>query len=197
MSEKERRIRAALDTINDVNRTLKRKQVKNWGEFDALPRILDENEIPENMVPSHFNDGKSVLFATDRRLIFVKKRLFSSIVEEFPFETISSVAASAGNSIGELEIRRTDGGEAKFGSVPKEHLIPFAEYLKGRISSATTQQAGQRPTDDAPLDRVSKLDRLVALQAQGSISEEEFEAERDRILKGTLAPCNSEPEGGT
>ena len=184
MSEKERRIRAALDTINDINRTLKRKQVKNWGEFDALPRILDENEIPENMVPSHFNDGKGVLFATDRRLIFVKKRLFSSIVEEFPFETISSVAASAGNSIGELEIRRTDGGEAKFGSVPKEHLIPFAEYLKDRISSATTQQAGQRPTDDAPLDRVSKLDRLVALQAQGSISEEEFEAERDRILKG-------------
>ena len=184
MSEKERRVRAALETINDINRTLKRQQVKNWGEFDALPRILDENEIPENMVPSHFNNGKGVLFATDRRLIFLKKRLFSSSVEEFPFETISSVTASAGKSIGELEIRRTDGGAAKFGSVPKEHLIPFAEYLKGRISGATTQQAGQGPTDGAPLDWVSKLDRLVALQTQGSISEEEFEAERDRILKG-------------
>lgn len=184
MSEKKRRIRAALDTINDINRTLKRNQINNWGEFDALPRILDENEIPENMISSHFNYGKGVLFATNRRLIFIKKRLFSSIVEEFPFETISSVAASAGKSIGELELRRTDGGEVKFGSVPKEQLIPFAEYLKGRISSAPTQQAGQGQTDDAPLDWVSKLDRLAALQAQGFIGEEEFETERDRILKG-------------
>ena len=60
MSEKERRIRAAIATINDINRTLKRKQIKNWPELDQLPRILrdDESRVPGSGVTRGRGSGE-------------------------------------------------------------------------------------------------------------------------------------------
>ena len=145
---------------------------------------MTDDEVLENMVPGQYNDTKGLLVATNKRLIFVSKRWFSSNVEEFIFDKISAVETSAGKSDGELEIRNADDASAKFKSVPGDHLQPFAEYLKGRRPESPSQDTDQELRAEAPLDWVSRLDRLAALKSQGSISDEDFEAERTRILKG-------------
>ena len=182
MNGKERRIRAALETLNDINRTLKRKQISS-NELNKLRHVLGEEELPENIVSGEYQNHQGVLVATNHRLLFLRRRWFSLAVEEFLFSEISSVGCPAGKSSGQLEIRESGGGKAEFKSVHKDHGGPFAEYLKGRISGLEpVQTAKTKATTETAYDWVSQLDRLVALKAKGSISDEEFEAEKRRIM---------------
>ena len=181
MNAKERSIRAALATINDINRTLRRKQISS-NALNELPHVLGEDELPENIVSGEYQDHQGVLVATNHRLLFLRRRWFSLAVEEFDFSEISSVGYQTGKSSGELEIRESGGGRAEFKSVHKDHIGSFAEYLKGRISGSEPEESPKTEVAEPRYDWVSQLDRLAALKARGSISDEEFEAEQKRIL---------------
>jgi membrane protein YdbS with pleckstrin-like domain len=74
-----------------------------------------------HVVDGRYNDGFGILVATDRRLVFVDKGLFSLKVEDFPYDRILSVEAKTGMVMGQLTVH-TAGGKEEIQHVTKDRV---------------------------------------------------------------------------
>ena len=74
------------------------------GEIKELPLILWENELPEKLITGTYNNGRGMLVATNRRLIFIDKGMVSLKVEDFSYDKISSIESKTGMVFGSLTI---------------------------------------------------------------------------------------------
>ena len=99
-----------------------------------LPSILEDDELPEKMTMANYFDWVGFLVATGRRLIFVRNEGDPPFnVESFPYDTISSVESSTGLLMGKLIIHAS-GVEETFGSVWKQDVGKFHEYIQAKIA---------------------------------------------------------------
>jgi hypothetical protein len=155
-------------------RFLGRKEIKE------LPKILWDDEMIEQLVQGTYNVGTGVLVATNKRLIFVDKGIGKLRVEDFPYDKISSIQYETGWMSGTITIFAS-GNKAEIKNVVKDSCKGFADYVRARISPVSESvQTKAAPT--AGTDLVDQLERLGKLKDQGILTEEEFTAQKTKIL---------------
>ncbi|HOV79342.1 MAG TPA: PH domain-containing protein [Bacillota bacterium] len=169
-------IELAIKNLSGAEKFLGRKEIKE------LPSILWEDELPEKIVQGFYNNGMGILVATNKRLIFIDKGIFSLKVEDFPYDKISSIQYSTGMLSGEIDIF-TSGNKAEIKSIVKDQVRPFCEYVRARITKtaphASMPQAQSTTSQDNTIDQ---LERLAKLKQQGILTEEEFQEQKRKIL---------------
>jgi len=163
-------IRKALGRASGVEKLFGRMELK------ALPRLLEEGELPESIIQGRFG-GQGILVATDRRLLFLDKGLLSLRTAEFRYDTITSVEYGTGLVYGHITIT-VAGNASKIDQVIKDRLPTFVQLVRSKIESAKTSG----PAAARPADPVEQLERLARLKDAGHITAEEFEAQKARLL---------------
>lgn len=174
-------IKSQIQNIDGFEAFLGRKEIKE------LPNILWHDERVDNIIQGTYNNGNGILVATNKRLVFVDKGLlFGLKVEDFPFDKISSIQYETGIIFGKLTIF-TSGNKAVIDNVLKKKVRVFGDSVRARISShkdtPSTQATPTQPTNNTnKLDVVEQLERLAKLKETGILTEEEFLAQKKKIL---------------
>lgn len=101
-------------------------------EIKLLPELLADGEQVQALAQGTYNGKQGVLVATDQRLIFVHKGLFSQTVEEFPYGRVSSIQHSTGLIWGEITVK-TAGGSEKISRCMKAQVAPFAKAAQAHL----------------------------------------------------------------
>ncbi|MET3781759.1 hypothetical protein ABIC32_002411 [Brevundimonas sp. 1080] len=163
-------------------------------EIAALPSILWEHETITSAVSGALDNRVGMLVATDRRLIFLDKKMLGGLkVEDFPYQNITSISYELGMMFGTIRIFAS-GNRAEISMVPKALAQGFAEKVRNRISGGSG--AGQTPAPaaasapqavvglkgEAGSGLIDQLERLGALKGQGLLTDEEFTAAKARLL---------------
>jgi hypothetical protein len=175
VNAKATQIQDTLRGSNGISKLLSRREIKE------LPSILWEDELPEAIITGLYKNNNGLLVATNRRAIFIDKGWVSLTVEDFPYDKISSIEYHTGLLAGGIDIYAS-GNKAEIKSVPKDQVRPFAERLRSLISHPMEHHRETTANPQIPDDRINQLERLATLKAQGIINEDEFEAEKKRIL---------------
>ncbi|MBE1236803.1 PH domain-containing protein [Phaeovibrio sulfidiphilus] len=103
--------------------------------------LLVEGERFYGAVTGLYSDGKGLLAATDRRLIFASKGLLGrSTMEEFPYTRIESIQQKTGLLLGEISV-----GQAKITHVDKAVVPRFVRGIH-------TAMSGLEPAPDITPD---------------------------------------------
>jgi hypothetical protein len=166
-------IQKQISSLDGASRLLAFKEIKE------LPKILWEDERVEQIIQGMYKNGNGVLVATNKRLVFVDKGLvFGLKVEDFPYDKITSIQYETGMLMGEITIFAS-GNKAEIKYLDKARTRTFAEFVRARITAASSHASLPSPQVD---DVISKLERLAALKSQGVLTEEEFLEQKRKIL---------------
>lgn len=123
------------------------------------------------------------ILATDRRLLFVAKKLGGYDSESFPYERISSFDKSTGMT----------GGRATFyasgNTVNLKYIAPPELEELTRVVNDQTTASGQAPSSPAPTEAAphmataaDQVRALAQLRDDGLITDEEFDTKRRELL---------------
>lgn len=181
-----------MPSLEEVQAALQNKDAGiNWlgkGEIKELPNILWENELLEKVVQGVYKNGNGILVCTNSRLIFINKGLMSLKVEDFPLKNISSIQYETGILMGKITIFAS-GNRADIGNIEKAYVRNFAEYVRAKISDISKSSVSSQPvqtnlsaqtaSDD---EIIAQLERLAVLKEKGILTDEEFDAQKARIL---------------
>ena len=156
-------------------------------EVGELPAILWPGETAEMMTPGTYDAGfttggiSGLLVATDRRVIFLKKAGFGSVsAVDFAYDKISTLESKEGVVFGEI-ILNLSGQEVKIEFVPVKELRPFADLVRNKVLAA---HGGDLEPHPVALSSVAdELAKFANLREQGVISDEEFNAQKSRLLR--------------
>lgn len=165
----------AIRSLSGAEKFLGRREIKE------LPSILWEDELPEKIVQGMYNNASGLLVATNKRLIFIDKGLFSLKVEDFPYDKITSIQYSTGLLMGAIEIYAS-GNKAEIKGVSKDQVKPFAEYVRARITAPRSHASYEAATKAATDDVITQIEKLAKLKEQGIITEDEFVTKKQNLL---------------
>lgn len=98
-------------------------------EFVSLPRVLMADEKIERIIYGIYPGGPALLVATDRRLLLIDKAPLKLIVEDFTYDSISSVECITGLCTSIVRVH-TRAQNIEFRYVNKQHAQDFTEYLE-------------------------------------------------------------------
>ena len=149
-------------------------------EVRALPSILDENEAIK-AVTSGFMDGATWLaVCTNRRLVFLNRGMvYGSRELQFPLDRIQSIDHGFTIYFGFITV--WDGASAfTINMVLKPSILPFVKATQEGMYAMRKPQTTATPHGN---DIASQLERLAALKEKGHLTEEEFQAQKRKLLE--------------
>lgn len=171
-----------------------RKITKDHGfltkkEFFHLPEILMPEEdviaISSGSLSSNqYNYTNSWLIVlTNSRIILLDKGLIYGVKQiSIDLEKITSVGASTGIIFGNITIT-TSLSEFMITYVLKKSVVIFTNLVKQTIKSIAADSAQkQMPPASEENSLISQLERLANLKEKGILSEEEFNAQKAKLL---------------
>ena len=153
-------------------------------ELKYLPEVLMEGE-QILAFSSGFMDGNTWLIAlTDMRIIFLDKGMIYGLTQTaIPLEKVNSIAGSTGMIFGTIEI--TAGSEVhKITQVWKQTVKTFTNLAQNqiRIVNNSHSSSNTNSQSSSPVDVVEQLEKLASLVERGIITQEEFVAQKAKIL---------------
>jgi hypothetical protein len=110
-------------------------------------------------------------------------------VEVTPIRAVSSVQAQKDGLSTRVTVYAS-GNTIVF----RIHPHDAAHRFKDELTKLMLAGGAPAPAAAAPADRLDQLSKLADLKAQGVLSDEEFEAEKARIMSPAPAPSTSAPE---
>lgn len=181
-------------------------------EVKSLPDVLENGE-EIRAISSGFVDGNTwLLVCTDRRIIFLDRGWLYGLKQiQMPLNRINSIDHEIGLAVGSISIwdgatRMTVGGILRskvhyFVKVAKHSMEQYnyrvAQYQQQQMAMRQQQMQPQaQPQQPAPKQlspeeearRISQmsehLEKLAALRDKGVLTEEEFQAQKARMLQG-------------
>jgi len=172
-----------------VDKSVIDEQIKNLGEFDQwftkkemkyLPEVIDEGEEIKAMTSGVHEGNTWLVVVATRRVLFLDKGMIYGLKQtEMPLAQITSVSHATGLMFGEIEID-TAGGKKKIETISKKDVTKVAAIISDLVkqihSNANTTQAAQQ------LDLASRLEKLAELKEKGILTEEEFLAQKAKLL---------------
>lgn len=157
-------------------RLLVRKEIKK------LPEILHENEMIENLLQGRYEGKQGLVAVTSQRVVFLEEGAFRHRLEDFPYERISTVQSETGMMYGKLTIFAS-GNKAVIDQVaPKQQVNVAADFIRSRIGVKSSPTAASSPASPPADDPMEKLKKLGELKEAGVLTEEEFNAQKSKIL---------------
>lgn len=176
MSEKSRldEIKEELEKL-EINPTIfARKEIRE------LPEILSRDEKIVYLVEGRNKTTKHhiILVATDRRLIFVDKEFMYGLkVEDFSYDKVSSIQYEKEFMLASIDIHISEN-ILEIDGVGKYYAELFCEKVRNFM--ARPKEAFQPKSEPTVLDQLEQLGRL---KESGVLSEEEFAAQKQKLLE--------------
>lgn len=167
-------IQSQITNLDNISKFGGKKEIKE------LPNILWEDEVIQKLEEGFYKSGIGILVATNRRLIFVNKGMFSLKVEDFSYDKITSIEYKKGLLVGEITIYAS-GNRATIENIGKNEAQNFAEFIRANLGNMNKVQKSEPVAHDSD-DVVSKLERLAVLKEKGILSEDEFLTQKAKIL---------------
>lgn len=146
------------------------------GDIVGAAKLLEADETIEQAVSGSLNKSKGLFLATNKRIVFVNQGFTKLQTESFRYDKISSVQYDRGflNAAVALNIA---GQTVRIDGIPNAFGTTFSEYIRQRIEAPTAAAAPA-----AGGDVVSQLERLAELRAKGVLTDEEFQAQKQKLL---------------
>lgn len=154
-------------------------------EVGELPSILHDDEellyVTSGKLPSSgllFSMTTWLAAATSERVIFLDKGFFFGMSQiEIPLEKISSIGYTTSLFCGHIAV--WDGSEPmKVMFCPKNTLKPFVDA----VNAAKKHLGKQHPSASDHKNMILELERLAALKEKGILDEDEFLAEKHKLM---------------
>ncbi|RKY81898.1 hypothetical protein DRP98_09690 [candidate division KSB1 bacterium] len=172
-----------------VDKSVIDEQIKKLGEFDQwftkkeikyLPEVIDEGEEIRAMTSGYYEGNTWLVVVTTRRVLFLDKGMIYGLKQmEMPLAQITSISYKTGLMFGEIEVD-TAGSKKKIDTISKKDVPKVAkiisDLLKQIHSNANATQASSQ------LDVISQLEKLAELKEKGILTEEEFLAQKAKLL---------------
>ncbi len=172
-------------------------------EIKHLPKILTDDERIMALTSGYHGKTTVLLVCTNRRLLFLDKGMFFGLkVKQLNLDRIQSINSSYVILFGSIQV--WDGAAAyEISLVLKDSIDPFVKTVRDAIQqykaiSMQDAMAGQRraerplpppnpahyqaPKPSKQVDMLEQLERLAKLKAEGHLTEEEFEAQKRKLL---------------
>jgi hypothetical protein len=150
-------------------------------ELKEIAKMLYPNETVGKGATGSIDGKTGLIVATNKRVIFVSKVLFSSKVEEFNYSKISTVEISS-TLMAEMTILFS-GSRIKIHSMGASKAKALAEYIKLQINAPAEATVANiiQPSKSEP-DAFEQIEKLAKLKDQGIITDEEFTAKKKQLL---------------
>lgn len=171
------------------------EEIKALGEVDLfgtskevshLPEILDDDEHIKYLTSGLMDGTTWLIVCTQKRIVLVDYGfLFGIKQSEMALENINSISYTMGLFLGSIEVWH-GGARMLIENCQKSTVKPFVDA----VNAAKKELKGNAgaPSNPAPqnaetaTDVVSQLERLAALKEKGILSDEEFAAQKAKIL---------------
>lgn len=181
-------IRDQLGSLDGVATLLGKREISD------LPNILRDDEQVRGALQGLYGGGQGLLVATDRRLVFVDKKLIGNRVrvEDFPYDSISSIQYELKIMFAKVTIFAS-GNKAEIEQVmPKDLARSFCDVVRALISGGNDRLAGRddisRPPEagrSSVEQMADALERLGELRDRGLLSDGEFAEQKQSLLSKT------------
>ena len=174
-----------------VDKEIVTAQLKALGNFFSLGTKKEIRFLPEILTPgetikavcSGLMDGNTWLCTlTDQRVLLLDKGMVAGLKQlELPISRIKSVSHKTGFLMGEVLVD-TGGETKKIEHIVKADVLKFAAALSELIRARTASIMPEATPAAGGNDVVSQLERLAALKEKGILTDEEFAAQKAKIL---------------
>ena len=129
---------------------------------------------------------RATVLVTDRRVIIFSKRISGYDVQDYAFSRLAGVDDHRGVMSGQLNLRAS-GGSADIWQVYRPDVERIAQVIRDRIASvrqpaAQTALVSSAPPQDGGGSVADELGRFARLRDEGVITEEEFSAQKAKLL---------------
>ncbi|CAI1022349.1 hypothetical protein FCL49_17330 [Serratia proteamaculans] len=154
-------------------------------EFFHLPEILNVGETPLAIASGQMDGNTWLITLTNKRVIFLDKGMFFGVKQvDVNLQNIVSVGGKTGLLFGEITIS-TSGQNYTIKNVIKASVIPFTNLVnETRNNAAQSTQTNPQPVAVNQDDVIAKIERLAKLKADGVLTDEEFQQQKQLILNG-------------
>ena len=167
---------------------------KHSGERKMLVNLIEEGEDIECLIGGHFGpdlghaswkDGPNTLHsgigvATSKRVLFVDKGIMAQEVAELSYRSIEAITYSSGVMFAGMRITGRGSLSLRIENVEKGEVKPFVDCVRKHLDEPEQVTVATHPAP-AP-SRVEELRGLAELLKDGLLTQEEFDAEKARIL---------------
>lgn len=153
------------------------------GSLALLEKQLKPDESPLIVAQGNFEDKIGVLAATDQRVVYVGKVLFSSLIKDVPYSKLSSVMLESGLIFSTIKVEFS-GGKLEIKQIDKKAAKELVEAINAQLEKKDHPAATPPPPAAAPAadDLYTKLNKLADLKERGILTDEEFIAEKKKLL---------------
>jgi hypothetical protein len=170
-------------------------------EIRRLPIYLHEGEQVYKIITGSPGKGRGVIVATDERVLFIKDGWVFRTVQDFPYETVSSVEFKTGIMFGSF-IMYGKGDETAYNWVGRFAGAEFARLVR-KYSSDSKRGTSAPQTASVPVQQPQiplshteavlppvpvqqgpreRLRRIEELRDEGLINLDEYEIKKQQIL---------------
>ena len=140
--------------------------------------------LSEQITTGSYGGGSGLVVLTDDRLLFFREGWLSKSSEDFPMNKVSSVGFHAGLLLGKISVHAS-GNKAEIENVDKQDGKRIVDNIRSRLANPQAQTPAHGPvTTGAAPDPLDQLRKLGELHDAGVVSDEEFEAKKERLLEG-------------
>ena len=148
-------------------------------EIKKLHEHLHEGELVRYIAQGTYDGNQGIVVLTDERLLFVFHGHMSQAVEDFPLDKITSVQTKAGFASGDLTVYAS-GNSSVIKTIVNDDMKQLAQGLRDHIRTGPPTSPVAAPA--AHIDVADQIAKLGALRDQGLLTEEEFAAQKAKLL---------------
>ena len=153
-------------------------------EVSHLPEILHDDESIKYLTSGLMDGTTWLVVCTQKRVLLLDHGfLFGFKQSEMNLENINSISFQTGLLFGAIEIWH-GGARMLIENCDKKTVKPFTDAVNAAMQAIKKGQgsASQAPVTSSSDDVVSQLERLAALLEKGILSQEEFQAQKKKLL---------------
>lgn len=152
-------------------------------ELNYLPKILSEDEDVIAFTSGFMDKHTWLIVLTNKRIVFLDKGMFFGLEQiAIDLDRITSVSGKTGLFFGEILIE--DGVKERYiKNVLKKTVRPFTNLVNEEIQKYRQKLYHQQSNKTSTEDPYAKLEKLMTLKEKGTISEEEFNEAKRKILE--------------
>jgi hypothetical protein len=111
-----------------------------WSAIRQLPVLLDDNEVIQRVVSGLYEGGHGVLVATDKRMIFLDKKIMSCRIEDVHYDMVSDVEHFLGILTARIKVHCISG-TIELTSLSHHQVRAMAVFVDARINELRQSRA--------------------------------------------------------
>lgn len=151
-------------------------------ELNYLPDVLMDKEQVLAFTSGLMDGNTWLITLTNKRIIFLDKGMIYGLKQSIvDLDKVNAVSGSTGLLFGKISI--TDGANDRMiENVWKKTVKKFTNKVHEALEARKEHQQASVQPQEKEVDPYEKLEKLASLKDKGIISEEEFDAEKKKIL---------------